>query len=183
MFATRFLPEASKAWTSRHKAANSSVLQSLQLQQSRPNPSSPLCSITPVRTPGKRTVAALMPRGAHHLGSSYRSGWRGRSRARPEPDTAAPSAKAPFPRQLPAGRCAGALQPYPGFQTSPWRSGRRHLGRAGRRERTAPASPSWEKRGERALSAAGEGPGRVPQPLRSAYSPRKLLMCCWQCPR
>lgn len=82
------------------------------------------------------------------------------------------------------GRLGPAPQgpPYPNSRTSPWRCVRRRPGRAARRARRAPASPSWgEIEGKGRWSPAGRGP--APPPPRGTYSPRKLWMCCWQWPR
>lgn len=97
------------------------------------------------------------------------------------PPGPADRAEAGCPRTAQARREPLPGPPYPDSQTSPWRSGRRRPGRAARRARTAPASPSWGEKRERALEHCGARRGAGPP--RGTYSPRKLWMCCWQWPR
>lgn len=145
----------------------------------------------PFGPPGKRTVAALMRRGVHHLGFSYRSGWRGRSRARPEPDTAAPRQRRRFRVSCPRDSAPGRSSLTQAFKLLPGgpgvgisvvqgvgneqhplhlpgrREGRERLARRGR-ARAGSRSPSAAlTRPGSSWCAAGSVPGT---PLRAGWS-------------
>lgn len=174
MFATRFLPEASQsiffsAEVGKHLPAAPHRSPRLDSAHHRSSPSPSARHRPPSGPPKTDSCRAAFLQAVTASAPSYTSGPRVPARL-----------LAHAKRRRSRSGCRrdsapGAGQPYPSFQTSPWRSGRRHLGRAGRRERTAPASLSWEKRRERTLGGGGGRGAGLPQPRARRLLPEEAL--------